>query len=94
MNFFCELASFVDTNDILTKKGMLKTKGSKYVYMKDLLDGIKAETYSWRKIRTARQQAIDVISRNPKLWKFAIKIDHPAETSSLQEPANVRERMR
>lgn len=64
-----EIGVFVDKSDIITKKGTLKTTGSKFPFIRELVAAIKAKGYAWRHIRSARDQAIAVLLENPAWMK-------------------------
>lgn len=56
--------------DILAQSGTIKTRGSKFPKMKELLAILNAKTTSWRYNRTPKQQAYDILAENPELLKF------------------------
>lgn len=55
--------------DILTKSGAIKTRGSTFPKMKQLLAILNAKPTSWRKGKTPRMQAYDILAENPELLK-------------------------
>jgi hypothetical protein len=57
----------LDTGDILTKRGTIKTRGSKFPKMKELLAALNQKSTAWRSTRDARKQAYEILAENPQL---------------------------
>lgn len=76
MSTYRSVQNVLQKGDIMTKRGTIKNRGSKFPHMKSLINAITLKNIVWRSTKSPEQQAAAVLAENPSWWsKKANKAD-------------------
>jgi hypothetical protein len=80
----------LQNGDVMTTKGTIKNRGSKFPHMKNLLNAISRKNSGWRATRTPGQQAAEVLAENPTWWSKTAAVLHGQPKLHIPAPTDKR----